>query len=105
MIKYGKGYRMKKTTILEYNFNQRAKNKEEKEEIRRALFDPKVDRYVELYDEPPSTTGLGAAGSDFMHENTSIDDVEKEVDFEPIPMVSDLSYFVKNSSRGDRGQL
>ena len=32
VIKYGKGYRMKKTTILEYNFYQRVDNKEEKDE-------------------------------------------------------------------------
>ena len=97
VIKYGKGYRMKKTTILEYNFDHLESDR--KELIRKEFFDPKVDRYVELYDEQPWETPVTEVSKSKPTAGmTAIDDVEKEVDFEPMPMVTDLSYIVKGSS-------
>ena len=105
VIKYGKGYRMEKTTILEYTFANL--EKEKREEIRRVFFDPKVDRFVELYDEQPWETPKPemmmnvALAVDETKPMTAIGDVEKEVDFDPVPFVSDLSYLVKDSSTVD----
>ena len=103
VIKYGKGYRMEKTTILEYNFANL--EKEKREEIRRVLFGPKVDRFVELYDELPCKTpkpmGMKISaffGGTYTVKMTALGD---EVDFDPVPFVSDLPYLVKDSSTVD----
>lgn len=104
VIKYGKGYRMEQTTILEYDFGNLEKKK--RDVVRNVFFDPKVDRYVELYDDQTDPE-LTPAGDNLIHYTTpstselpgcSIFNVENQVDFEPLPLVSDLSYLVKDSA-------
>ena len=100
VLKYGKGYRMEKTTILKHDFNCHY-NEGDKDKIRNVFFSPKVDRYVELYNEKPLETPSLTASSESSVPASAIDNVELEVAFEPTPIVTDLSYIVKDSSEVD----
>lgn len=136
VVKYGKGYIMEETTLLEHHFIPSKASDKRKKKIREEmdfLFDPKVKKVVMLYDVSPlpelkqlysalsaskefgTRTALTPDWSDILHEigtnekrrivKMLIDDnmgdieVEKKVDFHHLPLVSNLSPFVIDSSK------
>ncbi|XP_033100247.1 uncharacterized protein LOC117103746 [Anneissia japonica] len=82
IVKYGKGYRMNMTTIL--NENVYLVKESLRKIIKDAFFNPTVHRNVELYDEVDVTY--------------SMMDVETVVDFDHLPFVSDRPPIAVDSS-------
>ncbi|XP_060078048.1 uncharacterized protein LOC132557567 [Ylistrum balloti] len=92
VLKYGKGYTMEETTLLEYDF-LKDKTPEEAEQIREkyhGLFNAEGQGLVRLYD---SDQLRGSSTS------SSMIDIEKKVAFYKNPFISNLSPIVLDSSK------
>ncbi|XP_021364309.1 uncharacterized protein LOC110457385 isoform X2 [Mizuhopecten yessoensis] len=92
VLKYGKGYTMEETTLLEYNFLAGASPAEE-ESIRKeyhGLFNAEDQGMVKLYDSVQLMRSTGSS---------SLIDIEKKVAFYKNPFVSNMSPIVLDSSK------
>ena len=137
VVKYGKGYIMKETTLLCYDFLEGASDPKKVRENMSFIFSPKVEKVVTLYDVAPlpllkqlysclssssgkklvaeleNTHALFTCGTKQKLEtvkkivrasigetdkNQGDIEVEKKVSFYNFPLVSNMSYKVKDSS-------
>uniref|UniRef100_A0A1X7VQ32 Cysteine dioxygenase n=1 Tax=Amphimedon queenslandica TaxID=400682 RepID=A0A1X7VQ32_AMPQE len=92
VLKYGKGYRMDETTLLEYDFLAKAKDPEKERKRLKYLFSHEIRRKIEQYDEMPK---------DNMIEKytKSLIDIEDKVAFDRNPLVCNWSPLVLDSSK------
>ena len=125
-LKYGKGYRMEQTTLMEFKFLTGDKKVDEKKrEIFKYLFSPTIRRRIEQYDLEPRKEmvqhyaarirEVGFHGKTLQEKfpnltdealdvklesmATSIIDIEHQVNFDKDPFVSNWSPFVLGSSK------
>jgi len=89
VIKYGKGYAMKITTIMTHRFKSDDASLNKK--YRNTFFDPKVERKVGVYQYTEEKK--------LDNKVEDMEKINKEVDFLQLPVVSDLSPFVMDSSK------
>lgn len=89
VIKYGKGYIMEQTTLLEHDFLKGATDPNAVRRDLQYLFSPTTRRRVQLYD--------GHVGSGIVSQ--SMIDIEGMVDFDKLPFVSNWSPFIMDSSK------
>ena len=91
VLKYGKGYIMEATTLMEYSFLEPRRNQDKWN----FLFDPQVNKTIEIVDNLTSDTRSTQLDlTDFV----LLVDVEKTVNFYPYPLICDWPYAVKDSN-------
>lgn len=119
MLKYGKGYRMEETTLMQYGFlsGSEEEQKETREKLR-YLFSPTIGRRIEQYDIEPKEDmirryaarirdhgipGVAISAREALDKESeelakSIIDIETMVAFDMHPFVCNRSPFVLDSS-------
>lgn len=93
VLKYGKGYIMEETTLLEYDFLKNATSVKKVREDLQYIFSPVIRRKIQLYDLGIGNQALSE------QERKSLIDIEGMVDFDKLPFVSNWSPFIMDSSK------
>ena len=91
VLKYGKGYVMEETTLMTY---LKFPKPQETDDEWSFLFDPQVSKIIKIVENFDPTT-ISEAG---LTATAPINDVEKEVNFYPYPLIKDWPYVVKDSN-------
>lgn len=125
VLKYGKGYRMEETTLLEHNFLAKVANEENERARLKYLFSPEIRRQIEQYDVMPlnemiqcyasmiktkephlltsmfkdAATNPARSNADAQVLSKSLIDIEEEVMFDRNPLVYNWSPQVIDSSK------